>query len=178
MLNVNTSLNRKTLISPESSIICCLWVMLTLCFYAADSSMKLLITWLKKNLVSIFLGAFFSRYKDLTRGWLRPIYKCFLYQQSVVLLYCFALCFPINHTAQNSAFYFSDEPKNTSALVRSSSETGADGSIVLICCSDAQPPVEKYSWFEIVDGQILKVGHQAEMLLVHGGQYLCNVSNK
>ncbi|XP_007556418.1 B-cell receptor CD22-like isoform X1 [Poecilia formosa] len=69
-------------------------------------------------------------------------------------------------------------PKNTSVLVRSSSETGADGSIVLICCSDAHPPVENYSWFKIADGWIQKVGHQAELLPVDGGQYSCSVSNK
>ncbi|XP_032444574.1 uncharacterized protein LOC116736291 isoform X3 [Xiphophorus hellerii] len=69
-------------------------------------------------------------------------------------------------------------PKNTSVLVRSSSEMGAGSSIVLICCSDALPPVENYRWFKIVDGLIQKVGHQAELLPVHGGQYLCSVSNK
>lgn len=73
---------------------------------------------------------------------------------------------------------FSDGPKNTSVLVRSSSEMGAGSSIVLICCSDALPPVENYRWFKIVDGWIEKVGHQAELLPVHGGQYLCSVSNK
>ncbi|XP_043955944.1 sialic acid-binding Ig-like lectin 12 isoform X3 [Gambusia affinis] len=69
-------------------------------------------------------------------------------------------------------------PKNTSVLVRSSSEMGAGSSIVLICCSDAHPPVENYSWFKIAEGWTQKVGHQAELLPVHGGQYLCSVSNK
>ncbi|KAK5599709.1 hypothetical protein CRENBAI_016744 [Crenichthys baileyi] len=53
-------------------------------------------------------------------------------------------------------------PKNTSVLMRSSK------TVVLICCSDAQPPVQNYSWFKIVDGQMLKVGHQVEMLPVQG----------
>ncbi|XP_054891859.1 B-cell receptor CD22-like isoform X1 [Poeciliopsis prolifica] len=69
-------------------------------------------------------------------------------------------------------------PKNTSVFVRSSSEMGADSSNVLVCCSDAHPPVENYSWFKVADGWIQKVGHQAELLPVHGGQYLCSVSNK
>uniref|UniRef100_A0A3P9N0E2 B-cell receptor CD22-like n=1 Tax=Poecilia reticulata TaxID=8081 RepID=A0A3P9N0E2_POERE len=69
-------------------------------------------------------------------------------------------------------------PKNTSVLVRSSSETGSNGSIVLICCSDAHPPVENYSWFKVADGWIQKVGHQAELLPDDGGQYSCSVSNK
>ncbi|XP_054891860.1 B-cell receptor CD22-like isoform X2 [Poeciliopsis prolifica] len=71
-----------------------------------------------------------------------------------------------------------DGPKNTSVFVRSSSEMGADSSNVLVCCSDAHPPVENYSWFKVADGWIQKVGHQAELLPVHGGQYLCSVSNK
>ncbi|XP_038133392.1 B-cell receptor CD22-like [Cyprinodon tularosa] len=69
-------------------------------------------------------------------------------------------------------------PKNTSVLIRSSSEADTNGSIILIYSSDAQPPVQNYSWFEIVDGQLLNVGHQAEMFPEHSGQYLCSVSHK
>ncbi|KAM4534910.1 B-cell receptor CD22-like [Fundulus diaphanus] len=69
-------------------------------------------------------------------------------------------------------------PQNTSVLMGTSSEAGADGGMVLICSSEAQPPVQNYSWFRTADGQTLTVGRQAELSAVHAGQYLCSVSNK
>uniref|UniRef100_A0A3Q2QEZ3 Ig-like domain-containing protein n=1 Tax=Fundulus heteroclitus TaxID=8078 RepID=A0A3Q2QEZ3_FUNHE len=65
----------------------------------------------------------------------------------------------------------------TSAVARVVVER-ADGGVVLICSSEAQPPVGNYSWFRIADGQTLTVGRQAELFAVHAGQYLCSVSNK
>ncbi|XP_071386631.1 B-cell receptor CD22-like [Centroberyx affinis] len=70
-------------------------------------------------------------------------------------------------------------PKNTSVSVRLP-DTG--GKIRLVCSSDANPPVDNYTWFAIDDDDAMAVGHHRELHFdgfgpADGGQYLCSVTN-
>ncbi|XP_062263237.1 myelin-associated glycoprotein-like [Platichthys flesus] len=74
-------------------------------------------------------------------------------------------------------------PKNTSVSVRPSTEVDVGSSVTLTCSSRANPPVEKYSWFKVDDGDIV-LGenkselHFREVSIAAGGQYLCSATNR
>ncbi|XP_053299255.1 B-cell receptor CD22 [Pleuronectes platessa] len=74
-------------------------------------------------------------------------------------------------------------PKNTSVSVRPSTEVDVGSSLTLTCSSRANPPVEKYSWFKVDDGDIVSGEnkselHFSEVSLAAGGQYLCRATNR
>lgn len=83
---------------------------------------------------------------------------------------------------QSVSFFLLDGPKNTSVYARPSSEVDAGSNITLICSSSAVPPVERYTWVKISNGDV-NVGNGPELSFreIHlhdGGQYICRVSNK
>ncbi|XP_023265811.1 B-cell receptor CD22-like, partial [Seriola lalandi dorsalis] len=76
-------------------------------------------------------------------------------------------------------------PKNTSGSARPSTEVEASSNITLTCSSYANPPVENYTWFKIVDRDtgVVSVGNKFELHFrvvspAVDGQYFCSATNK
>uniref|UniRef100_A0A3B4UEK2 Ig-like domain-containing protein n=1 Tax=Seriola dumerili TaxID=41447 RepID=A0A3B4UEK2_SERDU len=76
-------------------------------------------------------------------------------------------------------------PKNTSGSARPSTEVEASSKITLTCSSYANPPVENYTWFKIVDRDtgVVSVGNKFELHFrvvspAVDGQYFCSATNK
>ncbi|KAI5616017.1 B-cell receptor CD22-like [Silurus asotus] len=74
-----------------------------------------------------------------------------------------------------------DSPKNTNAVVLSG-ETLEGGSVTLSCSSDANPPVETYSWFkreapdiQLTTDQIYSISNLDSH---HSGLYYCTAQNQ
>ncbi|KAE8283231.1 hypothetical protein D5F01_LYC18632 [Larimichthys crocea] len=70
-------------------------------------------------------------------------------------------------------------PKNTSVSIVPLKEVDGSSYFKLICTSNANPPVENYTWFKIDENDhLIEVGHQSVISISHGGQYLCSATNK
>ncbi|KAF7663524.1 hypothetical protein LDENG_00208210, partial [Lucifuga dentata] len=89
-----------------------------------------------------------------------------------------------NHPATLSAVINIDveyAPKDTSVTIRPSTEVDIANSITLNCTSNANPPVKKYTWFEIADDTVKETGHEPELhlpMFVRDGRYFCSGTNK
>ncbi|XP_027140720.1 B-cell receptor CD22 isoform X3 [Larimichthys crocea] len=70
-------------------------------------------------------------------------------------------------------------PKNTSVSIVPLKEVDGSSYFKLICTSNANPPVENYTWFKIDENDnLIEVGNQSVISISHGGQYLCSATNK
>ncbi|XP_062388251.1 B-cell receptor CD22-like [Sardina pilchardus] len=72
-------------------------------------------------------------------------------------------------------------PKDTSVSVSPSSETLEGSSVSLTCSSDANPPVENYTWFKVGDSTPVGSGQQYSISYIRsedGGQYYCEARNE
>ncbi|KAG7504774.1 B-cell receptor CD22-like [Solea senegalensis] len=74
-------------------------------------------------------------------------------------------------------------PKNTTTSAGPSMEVDLWSSIIVTCSSDANPPVENYTWFKIHYDDIESVGHKSELYIIgvsndDNGQYFCRATNK
>ncbi|XP_029945721.1 B-cell receptor CD22-like isoform X2 [Salarias fasciatus] len=69
-------------------------------------------------------------------------------------------------------------PKNTSVIFRPPGDADGGGNFTLTCSSDANPPVENYTWFKTDGEEISPVGHQPTFSPADGGQYFCRAANK
>ncbi|KAF5906469.1 B-cell receptor CD22-like, partial [Clarias magur] len=67
-------------------------------------------------------------------------------------------------------------PKNVSVSINSSGEILGDGSVTLTCSSDANPPVENYTWFKVNESSAVGSGQSYRAL--QSGQYYCQAQNK
>ncbi|KAJ8332893.1 hypothetical protein SKAU_G00417890 [Synaphobranchus kaupii] len=76
-----------------------------------------------------------------------------------------------------------DRPKSTSVLVSSSGEIEEGSSVTLTCSSNANPPVQRYTWFKKTgdssswrgSGQSLTIWY---ILSKDSGQYYCEAQNQ
>ncbi|XP_066511471.1 hemicentin-1-like [Hoplias malabaricus] len=73
-------------------------------------------------------------------------------------------------------------PKNVSVSIRPSGETVEDSSVTLTCSSDANPPVQNYTWFKKLDkGPQLKSTQQnysiSNISSADSGEYRCMANN-
>ncbi|NP_001133927.1 myelin-associated glycoprotein [Salmo salar] len=73
-------------------------------------------------------------------------------------------------------------PKNTVALSNPTGPVPEGRAVTLTCQSDANPPVERYSWYKDISGQVTwKANGQTLVLLVSkadSGLYLCEAHNQ
>ncbi|XP_076146007.1 B-cell receptor CD22-like isoform X2 [Alosa pseudoharengus] len=72
-------------------------------------------------------------------------------------------------------------PKNTSALTNRSSSIIKGSSVTLTCSSDANPPVENYTWFKMDESTPVGSGQQYSITNISsedGGQYYCEAKNR
>ncbi|KAI4893959.1 hypothetical protein NFI96_026951 [Prochilodus magdalenae] len=67
-------------------------------------------------------------------------------------------------------------PKNISVSTSPSAETAEDGSFTLTCRSDANPPVQNYTWFK--DGGDSPVGSGHSYSPLQSGSYYCVAQNE
>ncbi|XP_047659575.1 B-cell receptor CD22-like [Tachysurus fulvidraco] len=67
-------------------------------------------------------------------------------------------------------------PKNVSVSVSPSGEIVEDSSVNLTCSSDANPPVQNYTWFKVKESS--PVGSGQSYRAVQSGQYYCEAQNK
>ncbi|XP_053085655.1 B-cell receptor CD22-like [Pangasianodon hypophthalmus] len=67
-------------------------------------------------------------------------------------------------------------PKNVSVSISSSGEIVEGSSVTLTCSSDANPPVEKYTWFK--EKESSPVGSGQSYRALQSGQYYCEAQNK
>ncbi|XP_053085870.1 B-cell receptor CD22-like [Pangasianodon hypophthalmus] len=67
-------------------------------------------------------------------------------------------------------------PKNVSVSISSSGEIVEGSSVTLTCSSDANPPVEKYTWFK--EKESSPVGSGQSYRALQSGQYYCKAQNK
>ncbi|XP_076140930.1 B-cell receptor CD22-like [Alosa pseudoharengus] len=88
------------------------------------------------------------------------------------------------HGASNSTdihLIFHYAPRNTSVSMSPSGEIVDGSSVTLTCSSDANPPVENYTWFKVDDSTPVGSGQQysiANISSEDGGQYYCEARNK
>lgn len=79
-------------------------------------------------------------------------------------------------------FCLPDAPKNTVALSNPTGPVPEGRAVTLTCQSDANPPVERYSWYKDISGQVTwKANGQTLVLLVSkadSGLYLCEAHNE
>ncbi|XP_041634086.1 B-cell receptor CD22-like [Cheilinus undulatus] len=68
-------------------------------------------------------------------------------------------------------------PKNTLVSVTPSVEVYTGSNFTLICSSNANPPVENYTWFK-KDNDDEVVGHQSLLFSSQTGRYFCSAANK
>uniref|UniRef100_A0A4W5RJJ3 Si:ch211-171h4.5 n=1 Tax=Hucho hucho TaxID=62062 RepID=A0A4W5RJJ3_9TELE len=85
-------------------------------------------------------------------------------------------------TQANLTFNVLYAPKNTVALSSPSGPVPDGRAVTLTCQSDANPPVERYSWYKDISGQVTwKANGQTLVLLISkadSGLYLCEAHNK
>ncbi|XP_041740751.1 myelin-associated glycoprotein [Coregonus clupeaformis] len=85
-------------------------------------------------------------------------------------------------TQGNLTFNVLYPPKNTVALSSPSGPVPEGRAVTLTCQSDANPPVERYSWYKDISGQVIwKANGQTLVLLVSkadSGLYLCEAHNQ
>ncbi|XP_066511166.1 B-cell receptor CD22-like [Hoplias malabaricus] len=67
-------------------------------------------------------------------------------------------------------------PKNVSVSISSSGEIVEDSSVTLTCSSDANPPVEVYTWF--IEGGVSPVRSGHSYSPVQSGSYYCEARNE
>ncbi|MCI4394027.1 hypothetical protein PGIGA_G00164120 [Pangasianodon gigas] len=67
-------------------------------------------------------------------------------------------------------------PKNVSVSISSSGEIVEGSSVTLTCSSDANPPVENYTWFK--EKESSPVGSAQSYRALQSGQYYCEAQNK
>ncbi|MCJ8748173.1 hypothetical protein PDJAM_G00162490 [Pangasius djambal] len=67
-------------------------------------------------------------------------------------------------------------PKNVSVSINSSGEIVEGSSVTLTCSSDANPPVENYTWFK--EKESSPVGSGQSYRALQSGQYYCEAQNK
>ncbi|GAA6086935.1 hemicentin-1-like [Tachysurus ichikawai] len=67
-------------------------------------------------------------------------------------------------------------PKYVSVSVSPSGEIVEDSSVTLTCSSDANPPVQSYTWFKVNESS--PVGSGQSYRAVQSGQYYCEAENK
>ncbi|XP_060716484.1 B-cell receptor CD22-like [Tachysurus vachellii] len=67
-------------------------------------------------------------------------------------------------------------PKNVSVSISPSGEIMEDSSVTLTCSSDANPPVQSYTWFKVNESS--PVGSGQSYRAVPSGQYYCEAQNK
>ncbi|XP_053085876.1 B-cell receptor CD22-like [Pangasianodon hypophthalmus] len=67
-------------------------------------------------------------------------------------------------------------PKNVSVSISSSGEIVEGSSVTLTCSSDANPPVEIYTWFK--EKESSPVGSGQSYRALQSGQYYCEAQNK
>ncbi|XP_060755237.1 B-cell receptor CD22-like [Neoarius graeffei] len=67
-------------------------------------------------------------------------------------------------------------PKNVSVSIRPSGEIVEGSSVTLTCSSDANPPVENYTWFK--ENESSPVGSGQSYRALQSGQYSCEAQNK
>ncbi|XP_047659023.1 B-cell receptor CD22-like [Tachysurus fulvidraco] len=67
-------------------------------------------------------------------------------------------------------------PKNVSVSISHSGEIMEDSSVTLTCSSDANPPVQNYTWFKVKESS--PVGSRQSYRAVQSGQYYCEAQNK
>ncbi|XP_060716501.1 B-cell receptor CD22-like [Tachysurus vachellii] len=67
-------------------------------------------------------------------------------------------------------------PKNVSVSISPSGEIMEDSSVTLTCSSDANPPVQNYTWFKVKKSS--PVGSGQSYRAVQSGQYYCEAQNK
>src|SRR4029434_1865535 len=74
-----------------------------------------------------------------------------------------------------------DTPKNTTVFTIPSGVITNGSSVTLTCNSDANPPVEIYTWFKVGESSPVGSGQQysiTNIRSVDGGQYYCEARNK
>ncbi|XP_062388054.1 B-cell receptor CD22-like [Sardina pilchardus] len=72
-------------------------------------------------------------------------------------------------------------PKNTLVSVRPDVNITNGESVTLTCRSDANPPVENYTWFKVDESNPVRSGQQYSITNIKsedGGQYYCEARNK
>ncbi|XP_029546013.1 B-cell receptor CD22-like [Salmo trutta] len=78
--------------------------------------------------------------------------------------------------------YTSDKPKKTSVSVSPSGEIVEDSSVTLTCSSDANPPVDKYTWYKKNGGdyQSMTGPHHVfnQIQSSDSGEYYCEAQNE
>ncbi|KAM9454164.1 B-cell receptor CD22-like [Clarias gariepinus] len=67
-------------------------------------------------------------------------------------------------------------PKNVSVYISPSGEIVEGSSVTLTCSSDANPPVEIYTWFKVNESSAVGSGQSYRAL--QSGQYYCEAQNK
>ncbi|XP_053471792.1 B-cell receptor CD22-like [Ictalurus furcatus] len=67
-------------------------------------------------------------------------------------------------------------PKNVLVSISSSGEIVAGSSVTLTCSSDANPPVENYTWFKVNESS--PVGSGQSYGVLQSGQYYCEAPNQ
>ncbi|XP_047659025.1 B-cell receptor CD22-like [Tachysurus fulvidraco] len=67
-------------------------------------------------------------------------------------------------------------PKNVSVSISPSGEIMEGSSVNLTCSSDANPPVQNYTWFKVKESS--PVGSGQSYRAVQSGQYYCEAQNK
>ncbi|XP_066511113.1 B-cell receptor CD22-like [Hoplias malabaricus] len=67
-------------------------------------------------------------------------------------------------------------PKNVSVSISPPGEIVEDSSVTLTCSSDANPPVEVYTWF--IEGEVSPVGSGHSYSPLQSGSYYCEARNE
>ncbi|XP_076118422.1 sialic acid-binding Ig-like lectin 12 isoform X2 [Alosa pseudoharengus] len=84
------------------------------------------------------------------------------------------------HSSKPVRLHVMFPPKNTSVFDRSGVEVIRGGSVNLTCSSDANPPVENYTWFKVDESTPVGSGQQHSITNIRsedGGQYYCEARN-
>ncbi|KAF5906472.1 B-cell receptor CD22-like, partial [Clarias magur] len=71
-------------------------------------------------------------------------------------------------------------PKNVSVSISSFGEIVEDSSVTLTCSSDANPPVENYTWFKVNESSAVGSGQSYNLIFSSSSkhQYYCEAQNK
>ena len=73
-----------------------------------------------------------------------------------------------------------DTPKNTTVFTTPSGVITKGSSVTLTCSSDANPPVENYTWFKVNESTPVGSGQQYSITNIRSedeGQYYCEARN-